>query len=447
MRKYARALAAAAACAAGSISGAARAGNLDSFYFGGEGALQGGAITADALGGGAIWYNPAGLARMPGLRIDVSVNAYALRFGGHPDFSAGLPGTRVERLTTLDLNVVPSALTVTRNFGPVGLGLGVFVPAQRTTFLRTQILKPEGPDNPGVRLGLDLYERTQEYAAGPSFGVTLHPAVDFGASLLFDYRTLLSTASINGSTSSRGEETAFLDHATVDVQQVGARLVLGVKLRPGRASRIGFTLRLPAWQFYEVRQSVNQELSSDGSSPAAAAFDGRIGVTTSVLSPARFHCGYSRDFGPTRIAADVSYQAPLRGGGTEQDFTPVLNARLGGRRKIAETVAVGGGIFTDRSPARTPQRFGDAKLHYYGVTAALEFGQPYTVSARGSKRLDPPGVMIFGTTIGVSYALGLGDIVRAQVGTSADSAVFFQEVPSRVVAHEFTLHIASALME
>jgi hypothetical protein len=84
----------------------ALAGNLDAFYLSGDAALQGGAITATARGGGATYYNPAGLAELPGLRLDVSVNAVAVRLGGHPDVDATVPGTKIERLTTLDLNIV-----------------------------------------------------------------------------------------------------------------------------------------------------------------------------------------------------------------------------------------------------------------------------------------------------------------------------------------------------
>jgi hypothetical protein len=446
-RRVAVALGFAGGCAAWLIASTARAGNADAVYLSADAMLQGGAITADALGGGAIWYNPAGLARMPGLRVDVSVNAYALRFGGHPDFEGGQE-THIERLQALDLNVVPASLTITRNFGPVGLGLGVFVPLQRKTFLRTQVVQDETAEHAGVNFGLDLYDTVQEYAAGPSIGIALHPAIDFGASLFINYRSILQTASVSGSSTAGGVETAFLSHATVDAQQLGAQLVLGVKLRPSRATKIGFTIRLPPLQFYELRQSVSQEASGDPMSPGGASFEQHSGFVTSVLSPPRFHAGISREFGRSRIAADVSYQSRLYASGREEDFFPTWNVRAGGRHSISETVAVGGGIFTDRSSARTPRFFGESKFHFYGVTAALEFGTPYVVSARGSKKLDPPGKMVFGTSIGLSYAIGLGDVVRGQVGGASRSEdVLFQEVSAQAIAHEITLHFGSTLME
>src|SRR5688572_11088713 len=105
----------------------ARAGNLDAFYLSGDAALQGGAITADVQGGGAVWYDPGGLAYITGLRLDVGVNGSAIRFGGTANLARPPPGTEVTRLTQLDLNVVPTALTVTRRFGPFGTAIGIFV--------------------------------------------------------------------------------------------------------------------------------------------------------------------------------------------------------------------------------------------------------------------------------------------------------------------------------
>ena len=52
------------------VASRASAGNLDSYYMSGEAALQGGAVTADTQHGGAIWYNPAGLASISGSRLD-----------------------------------------------------------------------------------------------------------------------------------------------------------------------------------------------------------------------------------------------------------------------------------------------------------------------------------------------------------------------------------------
>jgi hypothetical protein len=240
---------------------------------------------------------------------------------------------------------------------------------------------------------------------------------------------------------------ASVSHGTVDAQQLGLQLVLGVKLRPSRHTRIGFTLRLPSFQFYELSQLISQSASS-APNQSGSDFSGRLGFTSSVLSPSRFHVGVSRDIGPTRLAAELSYQSRLHDSGRDEDFFPTWNVRAGGKHNLSDTFAVGGGIFTDRSSAPTPRFFSEAKLHYYGITAALDFGTPYTVTSRGSTHLDPPGRMVFGTTIGLSYAVGLGQIVRGQVATApGPEEVTFQEVPSRVVAHELTLHIGSTFWE
>jgi hypothetical protein len=76
------------------VQATATASNLGSYYFGRQAALLAGAVTADTETGGATWYNPAGLARVDSARLDASISAYALRFGGDPDFDGVGPDLR-----------------------------------------------------------------------------------------------------------------------------------------------------------------------------------------------------------------------------------------------------------------------------------------------------------------------------------------------------------------
>lgn len=449
-RRRAACLALFAATVTCSLASVARAGNADPFYLGSGAAVQAGAITADAEGGGAIWYNPAGLARLPSLRLDVSMNAYSLRLGGHPDLEAG-PNGKVTRLTTPDYNIVPSAFTLTSRLGHVGLGLGIFVPVQQTVFLRTHIVEPPAGEVPGVDFGVDVYGRLQEYFVGPALAWSLAPGVDVGGSLLVHYRNELGLVAVDTSVSV--PESATVDqtaHNTLDWQQIGLALVLGVQLQATRHWRLGFTLRLPSLRLYQVQQTVNvQTLGVDPTGPVqhTSEFDEISEFSLSTLTPGRFHVGTSKEFGPTRLALDLSYQAPHRNSEQGEDFAPTLNARLGVRHQITKTFALGGGLFTDRSPEREARNFGDTRIHYYGVTLAVDSGTPYKVVDRGGKKLDPPGGLIFGTTVGLSYAYGIGDIVRAQVGSDPETGLGIEEVSTEVIAHEFTIHLGSTLSE
>ena len=74
--------------AASALPAASFGANLDGYYMDSNAALQAGAISADATGGGAVWYNPAGLATISGLRLDASATALRLSLGGVPSLDA-----------------------------------------------------------------------------------------------------------------------------------------------------------------------------------------------------------------------------------------------------------------------------------------------------------------------------------------------------------------------
>ena len=436
---------------AGVLSSAtARAQNMDTFYLAGDAALQGGAITANARGGGSIWYNPAGLAKLPGLRFDVNVSAYALGFGDHADVEAANPSTTVTRLSVLDLRAVPAAMSLTQRFGKVGVGFGVFVPNADATYLRTRVQQPAQAGFPAVDFGVHIDSSEEEYFGGPSFGIPLGPGVDIGASLFVHYRTDLAVAAIDAAIEGDdGFAASVTSHQLYDSIQVGVQPVLGVQLRPTNKWQLGFTLRFPSFRVYQILQTILVETSTSTDAPGEhrSEFDEFVGFSASMVKPPRLHAGVSHEFGLTRLAVDASYQFPLYNPDVDQDLGPLFNLRIGGKHRLKETLQLGGGIFTNRSSLRSAKRFGDAKIDYYGLTAALHLGTPYEVAERNGRKLRPFSWLNFGSTVALSYSIGLGDVVRAQVGLNRDENVIYREVQASVTAHELVLTWASSISE
>lgn len=413
---------------------AARAGNLDTYYHSGDAALQAGAITADARGGGAAWYNPAGLASLPELRFDVSVSAYSLRLGGRPDFNAS-ENTESRQLAKPDFNIVPAAMTVTHHFGPIGVGFGVFVPQQRVTVLRTR-LTYTGPESNGAGVGIDVNDTVQEYAVGPSLGFRLAPRVDFGFSLLASYRYQLSIAGVDASGATGASVTT---HQTVDSKSFGLQPVLGLQLHPSRDYDIGFAVRMPSFKLYELRQAVEMSTGVLPGTPNThqVAFDDSSAFRTVTTSPMRFHAGVSRRFGDSRLALEANYQAPFSN--ADSDWKPVLNLRLGGKHALGDRYTIGGGLFSDRAPQRSARVFGETKLDYYGLTIAVDRGSRYAISAENGHPTKGSRELRFGTTVALTYAVGLGKIVGSD-GT-------LEPIASSAVVHDLILHVSTSLME
>jgi len=425
------------------------AGNLDAFYLSGDSALQGGAITADVQGGGAAWYNPAALSSLSGLRLDVSVNGYALRFGGTADLAPPTPGTEVTRLTRLDLNVVPTALTITRRLGPFGAAIGVFVPAQSAASLRTHFKSPPAEDGTEIDYAYDASTRFQSYHAGLALGYGATEKLSLGGSFLVNYQTLVDTLSTSLITTRPSGNLTESSHHTLDSVQLGAEFIVGFRYAFLPGWRIAGVMRSPSLLMAERSALVDtSQVAGNGQTNGMNEFSESLAIDTSIISPFRFHLGVSHDFTPSwRGAVDASLLLPFENDQLDIDLRATWNVRAGVRHQLGDRLALGGGLFTDRSPNGTPDEFQEAQLDFYGATIGLEMGTVYGVYAKDGVPYAKPKGLKYSTTFAFSYALGTGSIMQAQVAATPEGGVIRQNVPQDVIAHEFTLHVAQTVME
>jgi hypothetical protein len=97
----------------------ARAGNEDSFLYGDQAALTGGAVVATSANTASIWYNPAGLGLNDRGRFDLSGTAFTLRDRPIPaGLALDLPSGRVDvPLSSRKVFVVPATLAYARRIG------------------------------------------------------------------------------------------------------------------------------------------------------------------------------------------------------------------------------------------------------------------------------------------------------------------------------------------
>lgn len=427
----------------------ARAGNLDAFYLSGDAALQAGAITADVQGGGAAWYNPAALASLTGLRLDVGVNGYAVKFGGTADLAPPTPGTEVTRFTRLDLNVVPTALTLTRRFGPFGAAFGIFVPTQSASALRTRFVSPPNEEGVEIDYAYDASTRFQSYHAGLAVGFDAAEQLSLGGSFLVNYQTLVDTLSTSLITTRPSGNVVQGSHYTLDSVQLGAEFIFGMRYTFLPGWRFAGVVRSPSILLAERTQVVDSLLSGGTSSANGSnQFTESLAIDTSIISPFRVHMGLSHDFSPSwRGAVDASLLFPFKSEQLGIDLRTTWNARVGVRHQLGKRVALGGGLFTDRSPNGEPEEFQDTQLDFYGATVGVDLGTVYGVFAKNDVPYEKPKGLRFGTTFALSYAVGTGTIMQAQVAQTAEGTVDRMNVPQNVVAHEFTLHVGQTVME
>lgn len=428
----------------------ARAGNLDSYYLGVDATLQAGAITADTRGGGSTWYNPAGLAQSRESALDASIGAYSLRVGGHPDFEATGDDTQVTRLTSTDLKVVPAALSFVRRVGQLGIGLGVFVPSVQSLQLRTLVkTAPHDNDTNTPRFGADVFGRSQDYHAGLAVGAQITPRVRVGASLFVNYMNQLTITEAGLSFPiPEGNRLSGTTHETIDWQQIGGQLVLGVQLQLDPLWHLGTVLRFPSLRVYEDYQRVALATWAFEGQVADVSqeieFDERAGLSTAMLLPMRFHLGVSRKLDTGRVALDVNYQAPFHDERAGLSWKPTFNVRVGAQHAVSEEFILGGGLFTDHSPTRYTESLGESDIDFYGLTAALNFGTAYEVRPVGAAT-SKTSLLTLGTTLALSYAVGFGRIARGEVALGGPNGARLDLVSESVVAHEITVHLSSSL--
>ena len=118
----------------------------------------------------------------------------------------------------------------------------------------------------------------------------------------------------------------------------------------------------------------------------------------------------------------------------------MANLRLGAKHLLSRSLAMGAGLFSDRSPSPPPDRFASLDIDYYGATLGFEVTNRYELRPQ-----EPRESLAFSSTVALRYAYGNGRIgaVRVAPPQRLSEEPFFPRNQVRV--HEIALHLGSAL--
>lgn len=414
-----------------------RAGNEEGVLIGNEAAMSGGAVTAVIDDGTAVWFNPAGLAHIERTQVDASGSATQLRLAETPQLLSSASGARADG-GYYELNGIPAAVTGARRLEPgLVLAFGIFVPSAVNHTDRVRL--DETIDGVPTTWQLVQQENVQQYYGGIAIGWRVSETVRLGATIFGLYRSSSIVSQFFGGASGADGFVGGVS-ALSSLQSAGLALALGVQWEMVEGLVLGASLRSPALQLGVLRRSTFTRIAA---SSAGVGFspgdDMNLEPGVEIVTPAQLRAGlaWRLDRGWVSIDADVSPELVELDLGIDRSW--LVNVRVGGRFEIEPGVSVGAGLFTDRSPVRAIQTFGETQIDFYGASLGLELHAPHRM-AEGERA---PSI-VFSQTFALRYAFGLGRIggLRFDVAR-ADEPVLVR--PTSTTVHELALHVGSAL--
>ncbi len=425
---------ASAAAAFFAWEGRGHAGNSESFPLGSEAVVAGGAVTATASTAASLWYNPARLAAVAPGGADLAVSAYALRVGGTPELRTGTAALPTRNFSGTTFLAVPSSAAYTMALGGWTIGYGIFVPTVASSQPRSVAELSEGG-----RVVFDArYQRTETYA-GLGVGRQLTSKVSMGASLFLAYFD--TERSENIGVFSAGK-LLHLSSASHDTEEYGIVAGCGAAYQISSRISLGLSFKSPAFLVHRRDEGVLIRAEREGTDAAQTiASSGRSGGP--ILSPLRGSVGLAVRLGErSLLAVDLRGRGILNRDGLRIS-DPQVDARAGIRLSIADGVALGAGVFTDRSAATGREGTGARDiLDYYGLSVGVDFGNAYRLHA---PRADEPKKLRLTTALGVSYAFGAGSVASLAVGRDANGLPTTSAAWDPAVAHEFLVTFAATI--
>jgi hypothetical protein len=421
----------------------AHAGNDDELFVGNQAAMVGGAVAATVMDTSATWYNPAGLGAVERDQLDISATVYTLRLYAVP----GLLSTRdgdSENGTVNEFVAAPAQAAYTRRLGPgVSLGLGYFVPRASSFVLREALVAGGRSSGSSWQIAGAVSEIQHNAAAALGFALT--PKLRLGVSLIGSYSAQLQSVALFGAIRRSGQPVGSTSATTLgSVARFGLEAGLGVQLDLTRELTIALAARSPRLQVHaRVDASVNQTTTAleEGEAPRLTAsadeLRERNGATLMRAGRANLALAYRYADGYVAIEADV--QPGLRSRKGEIDRKPTVNARVGWYQTLSEALAIGFGLFSDRSAERSSWSFVSGSGDSYGVSVGLELGNEHTLAPG-----EPVDSLIFGTVVALRYAYSEGDFGRALADPAKIEAPF-TTLRGTLQVHELGLYLGSGL--
>lgn len=364
--------------------GVGRAGNSDDVVAGSDVALTGGAVVANVHTGGAMWFNPAGVARLDSRSVGLTGAVLSYSIANAPGALSIETGERSDGGFSA-VQAIPRALTFVASPRPeLRWGMGFFFSRSLDKFLQDSVAT--APDAAQASEFFATSDETRSiYHLSGTVAWKKSEKFLLGGGLDIVIASQRETEIVSGGYGDSGSGGAFNSSFNKNVSGGGLQMKLGLQWAPVERFRVGWMVATPSYLVYLSDETTLTETLSPPAGPPV--FDGiqvdDIRGTWSGVEPGltRLGAAYLDRWG--WIELDLIVRFPLRTPSLDLDLKTKTDVRLGGIFRIKERFKLGAGFFTDFSPQRRLEEIGDSKVNFYGFTIGVDFANKAKPPERG----------------------------------------------------------------
>ncbi|MDH3652727.1 MAG: outer membrane protein transport protein [Myxococcales bacterium] len=439
------------------------AGNSDEVNAGLDVTLTGGAVVATTYTGAALWYNPAGIARINKASLEltgITMQIQIVKIPGLLTIETD-PQAQSEG-KTVNFTVVPQAITFTIVLKEnLKLGVGLFNSSIRRSFVTEQVTTAPGLSSEARAVGgqnskVDFFHISAGLAG--EFGARQKVLVGGAFDIVVATGRLDATQAIFYDEG----EAGFVTSGVTETQTgFGLQLKGGIQWVPIPEIRLGLSVASPSFAFVILERSANTfgqsppvgttlpscdpqvedgcSAQASGGSESRGARGGWWGVEPGNF---RFGIAYVGDWG--WVEADLIAQWRLRTAELDIDLRAIINGRIGSSFRLTKFVKLGLGLFTDLSPIDRLRvaPFATSDVNFYGAHLGFLFSNrevhPERADAEGAAKKGGG----FSIAIGFRYSHGRGQALGVSVPAQYDpSSISFEGTSGRI--NEIALNLGA----
>ena len=412
----------------------ANAGNSDEVNAGVDVTLTGGAVVANVTTGASLWYNPAGLARIPESSFEITGVTFKTSIVRYPGLLTLETGEQSKGKTT-NLSLTPEALTFTVGLKKAMLGIGIFNSSLRRQLVQEEVASSTGVTPSAVWRGA-VNSRTDFVHVSTGLATNFDKRkqkVLFGGA--FDI--IVGTNRIDsllGGTYDLGAAGAFSDSSLETDAGFGLQIRAGIQWVPIPAIRVGFMLSTPSYMFMlaERRSGSIVDAPPGGPTQAETQQSRRFRGGWFGAEPGTMRTGLVYIGAWGWVEGDLVVDFRLQSAKFLFTNRTVANGRVASVFDVSKHFKLGVGLFTDLSQTRDLIDLGDQQIDFFGANVGFLFSTRETRPDAEPSESDSDKTPV-AVAIGIRYSHGRGDTLGALLPTTYDpSAIEFRPVATKI---------------